>query len=94
MTTGGRKSGLKTVVIALTRRSGTSAARNFSASSGSAFWSSGLEPSAAAMIPSGRSRSSTSWRTLSALTPRLIASLTAAAISSFVREPFASSAIR
>jgi hypothetical protein len=93
MTTGGKKSGLKSFVTAFTTRSGTSAALSLSASIGSAFSLSGCEPSAPATIPSGRSRSSTSWRTLSALTPRLIASLRAAAISSFVRAPSASSAI-
>ena len=49
--TGGRKSGLKSVVSGPTTRSGTSATRNFSASSGSGFSISGLVPSAAASTP-------------------------------------------
>ena len=54
-TTGGRKSGLKSVVRTFVKRSGTSAVRNFSASSWSGFSMSGLEPSASASTPSGRS---------------------------------------
>ena len=81
-TTGGQNSGRKTVVMASDEPArGSAPARNFSASIGSRASSSGLEPSAAASTPSGRSFFSTRKRTLSALTRRPNCSLTRSAIS-------------
>src|SRR5215204_4232926 len=82
------------VVTARTMRSGITPVRRLSASIGSAFFSSGVVPSAAARTPSGRSLFSTRNVTLSALTLRPIFSLTRSAISLRVRFPSTSSATR
>ena len=77
------------MVSARVKRSGMTAVRNFRASSGSGRSSAGLEPSAAASTPSGRSFFSTRKRTLSGLTLRPISSETAAAIAAWSRRPSA-----
>ena len=79
--TGGQNSGRKIVVSARVKPSGMTAVRNLSASSGSGRSSSGLEPSAAASTPSGRSFFSTRKRTLSGLTLRSMSAETASAIA-------------
>ena len=81
MSGGGKKSGLNVVPRALEADSGTTAARNLRARKGSAFSTSGLRPSAAAMIPNGRSFSSTRNRTWSPSIPRWTSAATASATS-------------
>ena len=93
-TTGGKNRGLNSEATRIDARSGMIALRNLRARRGSGLSIFGLEPSAAASTPRGRSLSSTRVRTLSALTVRPKRSLTAAAMASSSRSPSHSSATR
>ena len=84
-TTIGANSAAKGAVSRRVRSGSVTAYLKRSASSGFALRSSGSEPSAATIRPAGRSRSSTSVRTLSAVTVRPAAALTRSATSSRLR---------